>query len=94
MYFFYINRSKILDILDTLRDQQLYNHNNLLSVQRCVCVWGGGDVNIGIREAKLEGISIFEYNQRLYSLGGLAGNDQGFEHSICVNRGHAASKRN
>ncbi len=25
-----------------------------------------------------------EYNQRLYSLGGLAGNDHGFEHSICL----------
>ncbi len=36
---------------------------------------------------------IFEYNQRLYSQGGLAGNDHGFEHSICASRGHAANKR-
>ncbi len=31
--------------------------------------------------------------QRMYSLGGLARNDQGFEHSICASRGHASSKR-
>lgn len=37
---------------------------------------------------------IFEYNQRLYSQGGLAGNDCGFEHSICACPGHAASERN
>ncbi len=37
---------------------------------------------------------IFEYNWRLYSLGGLAGNDRRFEHSICASRGgHASSKR-
>ncbi len=37
--------------------------------------------------------SVFEYNRRLYSLGGLAGNDRGFDHSICASRGYAASKR-
>ncbi len=33
--------------------------------------------------------SFFEYNQRLYSQGGLARNDRGFEHSICACRGHS-----
>ncbi len=37
--------------------------------------------------------NVFEYNRRSYSQGGLAGNDHGFEHSICASRGHAASKR-
>ncbi len=36
---------------------------------------------------------VFEYNQRLFSLGGLTGNDRRFEHSICARRGLAASKR-
>ncbi len=37
--------------------------------------------------------SIFEYNQRLYSLGGLACNDRGFEQSICASWGHATIKQ-
>ncbi len=45
---------------------------------------------VGVCES---GVDIFEYNQRLYSLGGLTGNDRHFEHSICASRGHATSKR-
>ncbi len=41
----------------------------------------------------LQACVLFEYNRRLYSQGGLARNDRGFEHSICTCRGHAASKR-
>ncbi len=45
------------------------------------------------RNVKGEYFNIFEYNQRLYSQGGLARNDRGFEHSICACLGHAASER-
>ncbi len=37
--------------------------------------------------------SIFEYNWRLYSQGGVAGNDCGFEQSICASRGQATSEQ-
>ncbi len=38
-------------------------------------------------------VTLILKQQRLYSQGGLTGNDRGFEHSICACRGHAASVR-
>ncbi len=55
--------------------------------------WEEGGYCTGLQPCQCTKKPIFEYNQRLYSLGRLAGNDQGFEHSICASRGHAASKR-
>ncbi len=52
------------------------------------------NIILGVKGTRFDFVQpVFEYNQRLYSLGGLAGNDRGFEHSICASRGHATIKR-
>ncbi len=71
------------------------SHGALIRSLCCGCPSHGANFKKRFNCVKVVmfGAVIFEYNRRLYSQGGLAGNDCGFEQSICASRGLAASKR-